>query len=53
MEEIEFKCDVCKKECDELFSFSSYGNNIAKIEDKKNYCKKHFKEADANHEKTP
>lgn len=57
MEETKFKCDVCNKEVDELWSFSVYGNNTFKAEDKKSYCKKHFTiantEHDVNNSKTP
>ena len=52
MEETDFKCDICGKEYEELWSFGAYGNDERKKADDKEYCEEHFiaaeKEYDSN-----
>jgi len=49
MEQTSFKCDICGKECDEIWTFSQYGNNPLKIKDENRYCKKHLEIANKEH----
>ena len=52
MDEISFKCDICGKECEELWSFSQYGDNKQKKADNKQYCEQHFLQAEAKYDYT-
>ena len=45
-----FKCDKCGCEPEELWMFSNFGNNPAKIADEKEYCHTCFQEVDNKYE---
>lgn len=40
----EMHCHKCKKEYEEVFSFTKYGSNRLKVEDDNWYCEEHFEE---------
>lgn len=55
MEKEEFKCEVCGKECEELFRFGIYydkDRNFGKpqVEDDLDYCEKHFREKEQEYQ---